>query len=242
MRFDPARDRLYAVRETHDAAEPARPDLVVNELVAIALDGSDGAGRVLVAGPDFVAAPRPSPDGSLARLAGVGPAGHALGLDLPPRRRRPARRVARSRRGPSPAGPGSRSSSPPGAPTASCTTSRTSRHGGTCTRSTARAASTGRRGTWRRWRPSSATQSWVFGSVLVRVHRRRRGPRRGPRRRSRHAPADHGSGRGLAGPGRGLDVHRGRGPAGGCRDGGADRRPARTTGRSSPGWTRGPGA
>ena len=65
LRFDPARDRLYAVRETHDAAEPARPDLVVNELVAIALDGSDGAGRVLVAGPDFVAAPRPSPDGSI---------------------------------------------------------------------------------------------------------------------------------------------------------------------------------
>ncbi|HEY4188962.1 MAG TPA: S9 family peptidase [Candidatus Limnocylindrales bacterium] len=65
LRFDPVRDRLYAVRETHDAAEPARPDLVVNELVAIALDGSDGAGRALVSGPDFVAAPRPSPDGSV---------------------------------------------------------------------------------------------------------------------------------------------------------------------------------
>ena len=63
MRFDPARERLYAVRETHDAAEPDRPDLVVNELVAIALDGSDGPGRVLVGGSDFVAAPRPSPDG-----------------------------------------------------------------------------------------------------------------------------------------------------------------------------------
>ena len=63
MRFDPARERLFAVRETHDAAEPDRPDLVVNELVAIALDGSDGPGRVLVSGSDFYAAPRPSPDG-----------------------------------------------------------------------------------------------------------------------------------------------------------------------------------
>ncbi len=65
LRFDPADERLYAVRETHDAAEPDRPDLVSNELVAIALDGSDGAGRVLVSGTDFVAAPRPSPDGAL---------------------------------------------------------------------------------------------------------------------------------------------------------------------------------
>ncbi len=63
FRFDPLHDRLYAVRETHDAAEPDRPDLVVNELVAIALDGSDGRGRVLVSGSDFYAAPRPSPDG-----------------------------------------------------------------------------------------------------------------------------------------------------------------------------------
>jgi dipeptidyl aminopeptidase/acylaminoacyl peptidase len=63
LRFDPRAARLYAVRETHDAAEPDRADLVVNELVAIALDGRDGPGRVLVSGPDFVAAPRPSPDG-----------------------------------------------------------------------------------------------------------------------------------------------------------------------------------
>lgn len=63
MRLDPARDRLYAVRETHDTTAPDNPALVVNELVALALDGSDGPGRVLVAGPDFVAAPRPSPDG-----------------------------------------------------------------------------------------------------------------------------------------------------------------------------------
>ena len=35
------------------------------ERLGIALDGSDGAGRAIVSGPDFVAAPRPSPDGSL---------------------------------------------------------------------------------------------------------------------------------------------------------------------------------
>ena len=65
--FDPARERLYAVRETHDIAQPNNPELVANELVALALDGSDGAGRVLVSGPDFVAGARPSPDGG--RLA-----------------------------------------------------------------------------------------------------------------------------------------------------------------------------
>ena len=69
LRVDPVRERLYAVRETHDAAREHDPLLVVNELVAIALDGSDGPGRVLVAGPDFVAAPRPSPDGR--RLAWI---------------------------------------------------------------------------------------------------------------------------------------------------------------------------
>ena len=69
MRFDPVRERLYAVRETHDAAREHDPQLVVNELVTIALDGSDGPGRVLVSGPDFVAAPRPSPDGM--RLAWI---------------------------------------------------------------------------------------------------------------------------------------------------------------------------
>ncbi len=62
-RFDPANPRLYAVRETHDADQPDRPDLVVNELVAVALDGSSGSGHPLVSGLDFVAAPRPSPDG-----------------------------------------------------------------------------------------------------------------------------------------------------------------------------------
>ena len=68
LRFDPVRPVLYAVREDHDPVDD-RPDLVRNVLVAIALDGSDGAGRVIVDGPDFVAAPRPSPDGrSLAWL------------------------------------------------------------------------------------------------------------------------------------------------------------------------------
>ena len=67
LRFDPRRDRLYAVRETHDPVRDKDPLLVENEIVAIALDGSDGAGRVLVGGVDFVAAPRPSPDGT--RLA-----------------------------------------------------------------------------------------------------------------------------------------------------------------------------
>jgi len=67
--FDPRLPRLYAVRETHDVARPTDATLVVNEVVALALDGSDGPGRVLVSGPDFVAGARPSPDGrSLAWL------------------------------------------------------------------------------------------------------------------------------------------------------------------------------
>lgn len=63
LRLDPRSPRLVAVRETHDAQRPDDPLLVVNEIVAIALDGSGGAGRVLVTGLDFVAAPRFSPDG-----------------------------------------------------------------------------------------------------------------------------------------------------------------------------------
>jgi dipeptidyl aminopeptidase/acylaminoacyl peptidase len=67
--FDPRFERLYAVRETHDADRPNDPLLVTNVIVALALDGTDGAGRVLVSGPDFVAGARPSPDGrSLAWL------------------------------------------------------------------------------------------------------------------------------------------------------------------------------
>ncbi len=68
LRFDPVRPVLYAVRETHDPVDDL-PATVRNELVAIALDGSDGPGRVIVTGPDFVAAPRPSPDGR--RLAWI---------------------------------------------------------------------------------------------------------------------------------------------------------------------------
>ena len=68
LAFDPARPVLYAVRETHDPDDD-RPASVRNELVALALDGADGAGRVLVGGRDFVAGPRPSPDGR--RLAWI---------------------------------------------------------------------------------------------------------------------------------------------------------------------------
>ncbi len=69
LAFDPRYPRLYTVRETHDDERPYDATLVVNEVVALALDGSDGAGRVLVSGPDFVAGARPSPDGrSLAWL------------------------------------------------------------------------------------------------------------------------------------------------------------------------------
>ena len=63
LRLDPRAPRLLAVRETHDAERPNDHRLVVNEIVSIALDGSDGAGRALVSGPDFVSSPRLSPDG-----------------------------------------------------------------------------------------------------------------------------------------------------------------------------------
>ncbi|HEY5433701.1 MAG TPA: hypothetical protein VIK13_00585, partial [Candidatus Limnocylindrales bacterium] len=68
LRFDPVRPVLYAVRETHDPVKDL-PSTVRNEVVAIALDGAAGPGagtvRILVQSPDFVAAPRPTPDGSL---------------------------------------------------------------------------------------------------------------------------------------------------------------------------------
>jgi dipeptidyl aminopeptidase/acylaminoacyl peptidase len=63
LRGDLARRRFYAVREDHSAGEKA--DAVVNTIVAVPLDGGDPT--VLVKGPDFVAAPRLSPDGG--RLA-----------------------------------------------------------------------------------------------------------------------------------------------------------------------------
>ena len=60
LRPDLARRRFYAVREDHTGAGEA-----MSTIVTIPLDGGDP--RVLVAGSDFVAAPRLSPDG--ARLA-----------------------------------------------------------------------------------------------------------------------------------------------------------------------------
>ena len=58
LRFDPGRRRFLAVREDHGAeVEPQAA------IVAIDLDGSDEP-LVLVDGPDFLASPRLSPDGS----------------------------------------------------------------------------------------------------------------------------------------------------------------------------------
>ncbi len=66
LELDHRRGRLLAVREDHSG-----PGEAVNSLVAIPLDGSAAADpaavEVLVAGSDFVAAPRLSPDGT--RLA-----------------------------------------------------------------------------------------------------------------------------------------------------------------------------
>src|SRR4051794_2645706 len=58
LRPDPARRRFVAVREAHDG--PGQP---VAAIVDIPIDG-DHAPDVLVSGPDFLAAPRVSPDGS----------------------------------------------------------------------------------------------------------------------------------------------------------------------------------
>ncbi len=57
LRPDVARRRFYSVREDHSGEGEAR-----NTIVAVPLDG--GEPTVLVAGPDFVAAPRLSPDGT----------------------------------------------------------------------------------------------------------------------------------------------------------------------------------
>jgi dipeptidyl aminopeptidase/acylaminoacyl peptidase len=54
---------ILAVRETHTASGAAAD--VVNEIVRLRPDGGTD---VLVSGPDFVADPRPAPDGSLAWL------------------------------------------------------------------------------------------------------------------------------------------------------------------------------
>ena len=58
LRADPSRRRFIAVREDHEASGDP-----VASIVAVPLDG--GADPVmLVSGPDFLAAPRPSPDGT----------------------------------------------------------------------------------------------------------------------------------------------------------------------------------
>jgi dipeptidyl aminopeptidase/acylaminoacyl peptidase len=57
LRFDPARRRFLAIREDHSGEGEPRA-----AIVDIALDG-ERPPRVLYDGPDFLAAPRPSPDG-----------------------------------------------------------------------------------------------------------------------------------------------------------------------------------
>jgi dipeptidyl aminopeptidase/acylaminoacyl peptidase len=66
FRFDLPRGRILAVREDHRDRPPTDPE---NTIVALALEpaADTDAGTVLVRGPDFLAAPRLSPDG--ARLA-----------------------------------------------------------------------------------------------------------------------------------------------------------------------------
>ena len=86
--FDPALGYV-CVREDHLDPKPAN---VVNEVVAVPLDGS-GDARLLATGADFFAHPRVSPDGARLGLRGVGPPQHAVGRDGAPRRRR-RRRVA----------------------------------------------------------------------------------------------------------------------------------------------------
>ena len=61
MVVDASRRRLIAVREDHTHPEPSR---VVNEVVAVPLDGSGGPVEVLATGADFYGAPRLSPDGA----------------------------------------------------------------------------------------------------------------------------------------------------------------------------------
>ena len=61
LQVDRARNRLIAVREDHEPATLSRHGEAENAIVAIDLDS--GEVGVLVEGPDFVAAPRLSPDG-----------------------------------------------------------------------------------------------------------------------------------------------------------------------------------
>ncbi len=60
--FVPGRDAVVCVREDHRERPPTDPEA---SLVLLALDGDPGQeGVVLVRGPDFLAAPRVSPDGA----------------------------------------------------------------------------------------------------------------------------------------------------------------------------------
>ena len=60
MIIDTHRGRLICVREDHTAAPEHE---AVNTIVSIALDGTEGGGRVLASGYDFYSSPRLSPDG-----------------------------------------------------------------------------------------------------------------------------------------------------------------------------------
>ena len=61
--FDHNRDRLICVREDHTEEALTEHGEAVNTITAVALDGSE-AQQVLVAGNDFYATPRLSPDGT----------------------------------------------------------------------------------------------------------------------------------------------------------------------------------
>ena len=235
MRFDTARDRLYAVRETHDADEPDRPDLVVNELVSIALDGSDGAGRVIVSGPDFVAAPRPSPDGShLAWLEWDLP-----GMPWDSTRLRVAEVLADGSLGAArtvAGGPGISIVQP--AWRADGVLHYVSDETGWWNLF-ALDGPDRLDGPARNLAPMEAElgdPAWVFGALVVRVHGRRRGPGGPARRRARRPPADHAGRRGRGRRRVGCRVLGGRRPPGRGRRGRPHRiRPARRGRRRPPG-------
>jgi len=60
MVIDTTRGRLICVREDHTASPEHE---AVNTIVSLALDGTEGGGRVLASGYDFYSSPRLSPDG-----------------------------------------------------------------------------------------------------------------------------------------------------------------------------------
>ena len=124
--FDPVRDA--AVRRPRDARRgDASTTRCWSSTSSSRSRSTDRTARAASSsrGPDFVAAPRPSPDGSRARLDRVGPPGHALGRDPAAGRRRRGPTGRWASRGRSPADRGSPSSSRAGARRASCTPSRT---------------------------------------------------------------------------------------------------------------------